>query len=1025
MSRNSSFFFIFMTMLFSVLLNFFMTTPSYAQLGSGTSSGPTKRAPRQPITYPMPGLPDIRVNAAGDLAGSVMNGCPFESGAGNIPENYQKAFDAAKGKDPNDCPFFNFTAKRQFAYSSCGGFYKKLSEASGSHPNPNMVCCHFSAGIGRRECLKSYNILTQQVSANTSNNLTQTGTISKNSKDQGVEQAKAINAEKKKLADAEQSCFGDSLKRVGEFWAQKQEVLCYKAVKNLIKDLIKKKTAEAVDQLDNNTTITASATGTAGAFTAIAPVPSPYGIAAGIKNAIKFGVKISKIASDADALLTRLNEGCGALLPDLQALQSFRSTLTNTLSCQGLSSLMERQLTQCVRVNLTANFSLPQFSLLLQCPININVSANIGADGFNCFSTVSAGSPVSGNFGGRSLISGNGGLENLFNGNCFGNDTNDANGGLDPDSGSDGSSSSTPTTGVGSRIPGIDCADLDTNSVMKQENIQGKVYLNAGSATSGWAVGATETITKVDASGNIVNAGLSVTRCDYFEKGRPLRTAYVYGSGSSCNAGASGFLDGGFETNSACYSGGYTPAASAAVPDACMYPAACLDTSGNFNASRKGAEGCPSNVIPTFMEGNNYNVFTSGGLSGGTTESRSCSEFNGQLKSTVVQCCDPQTQDCRNRDANVPLCQCDEGDASNAISDPATGSCAKGGKATCCSPRLNGGAAGCGAMVGTSGICADEANDQCTDKDDPATYTGPDGRPVTLKAADLALAKPSPYVYLFVRPDAQMNGQQCCMTEWCNICPQHYANAYGLSLARSSLNQPTSDAGNNAILGKGWPFTSSTNELGITTYDVGVNPLPVLLWNPFNRDEPKKVTISNPVLNMGIDSEIKPLDTAIDACNNLSSWKVIYSRDGEFTNGDMGFPFPNYNNPKDGNIGYAQIKGMSGGTETPMGYLNRMRAAIKMPDGTPLAPIELCSNTVKICYGNSASSSFATPNGSATAYTSTSTPAPVVTTTPTATTTAPATTTSTESTTSSSSAGATTVPSATSGSSGQASGSLY
>ncbi len=1029
MSRNSLSPLFFVVMMFSIVLNFFVITPAFAQLGGGTAPV-TSKPPRTSITYPMPGLPDIRVNASGDLAGSTMNGCPFESGAGAVVDNYQKAFDAAKGKDPNNCPFFLGFRNRPTAYSSCGGFYFKLSKASGAHPNPNFVCCSLKPGIGRQNCLTNFNINKQQINAATNSVLKATGTISKNPELMSPEELKIYQDAAKKEEETEKSCYEDSLKRIGEFWAKKQEVQCFDFAKRMIKGRIKEAISAIKNRSKDQIASMMGATMTSGSSPgAIITVPAPWGTVKIAGTAAEAALQIANVAVEMGALLEDLNKSCGAMLPDLQALQSFRNTLSTNLSCQAWSNLLERQLTQCVRVNLTANFSLPQFSLLLQCPININVSANLGADGFNCFSQVSAGSPISGNFGGRSMISGNGGLENLFNGNCFGNTSN--TGAIDGSGDGSGQTGGTSgnTTGAGTRIPGVDCAALDPVSALKQENIQGKVYLNAGTTTSGWAVGATETIS--DAKGVAVTPPMTVTRCDYYERGRQLRTAYVYGSGASCNSGATGFLDGNYETNTACYSGGYTPAVASAIPDACLYPAGCLDTSGKFSTARKGGDGCPANVLPVFTETNSYNVFTSGGLSGGTIESRSCADFNGKVQSDVVKCCDPQTQDCTKKDVNVPLCQCDEGDASNQIENPTTGACKAGGKATCCSPRMNGGVANCAAMVGNAGICADEMESQCMSSGDPATYTGPDGRPVTLTAADLALAKPSPYVYLFIRPDAKMNNQQCCMTEWCNICPQHYANAYALSLARSPIAQAKSDSENNSLLGKGWPFTTDINELGVTTFNVGVNPFMVsATFNNGMINQTKDVQVNYPLLSMGIDTEVKPLNTAIDACNNISSWKVVYSRDGEFVNGDMGFAYPkNHAKKNEGNVGYAQIKGMSGGTETPLAYLNRIRAATKMGDGTPLAPIQLCSDTVKICYGDEINSSFGTPTGQPTtsSYTApvTTTPPVTTTTTPSATTTT--TTTPAASTTQSetSSSGATVMPSATSGSSGQANSSLY
>jgi hypothetical protein len=363
-----------------------------------------------------------------------------------------------------------------------------------------------------------------------------------------------------------------------------------------------------------------------------------------------------------------------------------------------------------------------------------------------------------------------------------------------------------------------------------------------------------------------------------------------------------------------------------------------------------------------------YITFTTGGFGAKTQVTNNCSGLSGTLQ-PVIQCCDPQKQDCTTKDANTPLCVCDEGDASNTVGvvpgtntpDPA-GACVEGGTRTCCSPRLNGGSTDwCNANMGSGSICADEVGDQCVASGTPATYTSPDGQSQPITAADLVLSKPSPFIYLFIRPDAQMNGQQCCMTEWCNICPQEYANAYGLSLIRSNMQQATSDTGNASIIGKGWPFSSSTSATGATSYQVPLHELDYTIkWTiSGGSDDILDIRNPNPILFMSNNIANKPLSAAIEACNSLAGgkWQTQYT-DKQMDN-DMGFVYDYWQGETiNGRSELHSMSTLPSPQETPLAYMNRLRSAVATGSTTPLPDIPLCSDTVKICYGTTATSTL-------------------------------------------------------------------
>ena len=137
----------------------------------------------------------------------------------------------------------------------------------------------------------------------------------------------------------------------------------------------------------------------------------------------------------------------------------------------------------------------------------------------------------------------------------------------------------------------------------------------------------------------------------------------------------------------------------------------------------------------------------------------------------------------------------------------------EGAKLTCCNATLNGeGPEGCGSPYGVSasgpidilqqsikGAVQIRASNQDKGFDfgpnegegEVTTYPelprciGAEGMCLP-KSDALQAVKPSPYNFLIVRPDSQrtaLNGKvvQCCTSKWCNVCPQAYAGAYGLT----------------------------------------------------------------------------------------------------------------------------------------------------------------------------------------------------------------------------------------------------
>jgi len=947
MSRNISFFSIF-SLVFC--LAFCGTTPVFAGGGNGVG---------QSLGFDVVGLTGVKVNAAGGLMGIEPGplACPF-GGDGN---KFKTAADAAKAAgEPDGCPYAVSNTGEKIYFKSCLGFYKtnaeKLSSTQAPDANVNVMCCHLSpvpltpGGVSaRKECQQSFKEADDSAKASVGGMMKADGVVPDQPGYVAPEDAKKMAENQNAIDEANRQCINGALDRIDQYWGKKRSVACIKTVTKMISDLMKTNVRELKDKMLARITTGTSSTQPFGTSPgATLGIPSFTGLAQSALAAANFATAVLSTAKEASDFMNDLSKDCGGIVPQLQEINQWRQTVLGANVCQGVMNIVERQLTQCVRVNLDVSsaLKLPQFKLLTQCPISINVGAVLTPNGFDCYAD--AGTGVQASYNGKSLLSGNGGLENLFNDKCFGTSSNSNGGGGN-------------TNGTGTHTPGVDCGPLDNNQ-LKQVALKGQIWLTPGHATNGWAVGGSEQ-----------NNGLTITRCDLYDNSKVVRTAYVYGSGSSCNAGANGFMDGGYETNTSCYAGGYTPAATPSVPDACLYNAACLDAGGKVDPAKIGTGNCPAFQAPKDIDGDgalNKSEQLNGVSPGlimtnmyGDAHNSPCTDFDPNT-ATPVMCCDPQKQDCTQKDANTPLCQCDQGDASNTVSNTQTGQCLNGGKQTCCSPRLNGGVDGCTSLgYGDTGICKDEQN-LCVDPKGAGSYTGPDGRSQPLSNQSLANSKPSPYIYLFIRPDAQMNGQQCCTTEWCNVCPQHYANAYGLALQRATpaaglkmagdLGDTQYDHFNNDLLGRGWPFQEYDNDNNVTSYAFGKDVLIQWTedkWNPFlGFKQRHKYKIRGNEMPLYLNENLK-MPVSLETCS-VTTHLATMKKNSEIISSGMGFvggPIDvdndkdNKASSKDQKIGMVPDPG-----EYPLDHMNQIRMGMTDSTGTPLPAIPLCSE-IKLC----------------------------------------------------------------------------
>lgn len=922
------------------------TSPAFAQKGMGD------------VLFPLEGVPEILVNASGGLPG-VNPGpaaCPF---TGDV-KKFEKAAEAAiAAGDKDGCPFFKDGSGKRKYLEYCSGYYadvianNTVNEDS-PEPNPVIQCCHLSSeapaqGVPspRESCISDNKLQKQQVDSELGLNLMKVKIVPSVPGLWSRDTTSDVMEAKKEEAEARKQCLDVSLERIQEYWLNQMGKNCFKTMSSLVKTEVGNLIRDLRKSLQEKQSTAGSSTaayGTSpGATFSLFSIPGA--IQMGVAGASYAG-EVIKVATKASEMIDTISKDCGNIVPQLKQFQEWRKNALGR-ACQAVSNMIERMATQCIRVNLSmsASLRLPQLNVLMQCPININIRgaafAGAGASGFKCFDAgagVQGGIDIGSSLVGKSLLSKNGGLEKLFNGKCFGQKTT-SNPGI-------------PSTG--GRVPGVDCATLDPQ-LDAVPNIQGQKPLGAGRAvSSGWVVGGSETVD-----------GITFTRCDYFSSGRKVKTTYVYGQGSSCNTSASGFTNGGYETNTTCYAGGYTPAASN-MPDACLYDASCLNPDGTLDATKLGTSVCPTSTNPPRNPGLDPNR-TYG------RDGRSCADFAEPLE--PVMCCDPQKQDCSMKDANTPICQCDEGDAENVVVNTQTGQCSAGGAKTCCSPRINGSEEYCetNPEIKAAGleICEAERN-LCVKPNDPrgSVYVGPDGSRQPWTIEDLSTSKPSPYIYLFVRPDAQMGGQQCCTTEWCNICPQHYANAYGLTLKRDkSLLSPKMvgdlmDAGqfdshNYRLIGQGWPFQDidASDDEGREDNRYVFGREVMIEWkknkfNPFlGMFTPKKYKMYGNNMDLYV-SDFMKMPVNLDNCSRTTGLKAFKKGSMVISSG-MGFvggPIDVDDEKKQAKISEKnQEVGMVPELmEYPLDYMNRVRMSMTDSTGVSQPAIPLCSE-VKIC----------------------------------------------------------------------------
>jgi hypothetical protein len=1011
---------------------------------------PTQAAP---LTYTVRGL-------TGSIEGNPLHddgSCPFGRTADTKYLTILKqAMDAG---DPDKCPVAivkstdaaGGATEQLFPLASCHRFYQSISKKTSDFfkevpiETAKIALCsqpYYDAVGGAIPLGMRNTMLNLQLNGDATVK-TMLGEASRSSGTaiEGLTNAhefKEVKDKKEKEEQAKEKCFSKTLDKIESYWAGKGAINCVKNGKDQIVayyDEAKKELASlANDCKTHGSNIVAGFS---------VSVMAPANLASCI---IEFATTAASIATKIKDMTDWINNGCQQGAIKAKEVSEWRKNALGSL-CQTAENLVERAFTQCIRVDVSFNLNLPQFRILLQCPWNVNLTYRLGNQGFNCFrSTGRASIGLNSNFlglgggggfgsigGGRGMLSRSGGMESLFDGSCF--------------------ERAVPTSRTGgafkslndikeSSIPGLECGTLSTDPKYNTP-IQGVKPLQSGVIQNGWVAGpnpaGTETIN-----------GVQITRCDYFQSGRRVRMTYVYGNAASCNNTLNAFKDGaGKETNTSCYStGGYTPAETPAVPDGCLYPRDCLSNSGKFSTALQGTGNCPANVEPAFKDTNQY-LYTTGGV-GAAAEWRSCQGMNNALFDPAPVCCDPQIQNCievnndlaRKRLAAIPLCKCNEGSATNKP-DPnkQDGSCLDGGYATCCASSLNKvmdakgnvlkdaqgrDVDGCtaprnvqnGYNAGGLGLpqtelCRGEAP-TCLAANECGKIKTADGKEKSICADQVAISRPSPYMYLFVRPDAQIpsntdgsfnpNATQCCTSKWCNICPQHYANAYGLSLIRSSnisvvpygsFAQSRYDQSiNDAIIGKGWPYVGVQDEFGATSYKVGRTALPYPVsvyydWNNGflgldNKDGNGPYTFVNPetgvasypykknnwrrpaqlMISDGLDE--RWLQPSFQACNNLpglaGKWKASYTPEDQMAD-DAIFASPYYTiqgNEAGSNGQWISTFSVPEPQEYPIDFYNRIVGAGQettvMGVGVPNLPsLELCEDVIKVCEPGSGS----------------------------------------------------------------------
>ncbi|MDB5477662.1 MAG: hypothetical protein JWM96_157, partial [Alphaproteobacteria bacterium] len=568
-----------------------LAQPALAQINPNTGVGNNPGVPG----FKVVGAEKILVDASG---GDYYNSdtCPFIENQRRSYDLYDAAVKAAKGhaEDPDGCPYaINNTVggrNEPIYLYYCKGWYEHISLKGHEDPVTSKIIRCWQPPANRKKLELLANSAVQHAYDSGGDAATKGQVVMNDAKYQGAETVKKIKDEAEKQKQAYEQCFSGTFDSIADFWSKKREVACIKSAAKAVKFFIS----------DHKKQLKLAFKAIIAGFTKSVPQGSSPGPIVGTPSAMdlaKIGVttvdqfrEVIALGIEAQTLLKTLLNDCNTIIPGLKDLKDWKNRTLNNM-CQAAESLIERQLTQCIRINIGAfDLKLPEFAILLQCPVNISIDISGGPNGFRCFTSASVTNPLqSASFGNTTLFSGSGGLKNLFDPGCFKPASGTSYGQLTPANlvlaGTGGE------TG-GTRIPGVTCGTLDNTNVQKKENYRGRTYLKRGSAINGWAIGGSEPI----------SSALNVTRCDLYDNRRLMQTAYVYGDGSSCALGPNGFMDAQkFETNTACYGGGYTPLAAANIPDACMYPAECIDASGSFSPARAGTvTGCPAGVNPAF-----------------------------------------------------------------------------------------------------------------------------------------------------------------------------------------------------------------------------------------------------------------------------------------------------------------------------------------------------------------------------------------------------------------------------------------
>jgi hypothetical protein len=572
------------------------------------------------------------------------------------------------------CPIFTYpdNPDREPTYlKACEGFFRNVvgplnatDEASNEGAlqlpdvDPAIACCAERMPDARLACFKKTRAGQAMVKAAAHATGTKANVLVEG---MPPEKVKKVEEKKKEDRNAIQQCWDKKLESVNKYFKAKKVASCIAAVKDYFSKEAKDLRKAAVDKAATDTTMNASDIGHLTAGTSAGPGNVPAKGVASVVLALKGSAKTAVIAVQiAQALNTMLNK-CAMIATNYDSLEQLVKSISNQL-CEATLGLLERQLTQCIRVNFGGSLQLPRFNLLTQCPFNFNLDLRLSPSGINCTMSASGqsalvGGGISGANGlgftndsanfqggnGSSFLNAAGDVEEFFRDRgCLRSATvRNGQGGIVSANGATGALNNPPSMSM-PRVGGVDCGPLNTSAngtPVPNNVIFGIQYLPPGPAPTtgeGWVVG------PVHDTGfpSIVPAFANqVSRCDYYAQGRIKRTAYVFGDGSLCTNGVNGFLSGGKEIMTSCYpEGGYKPIEKSPTPEACMYrqgtptqPCLFEDLSG-LDPAKATNLGTGASVL-------NTNDPISGNIATGYAPTSITVSLtnNGQLMSTVDQ----------------------------------------------------------------------------------------------------------------------------------------------------------------------------------------------------------------------------------------------------------------------------------------------------------------------------------------------------------------------------------------------------